>query len=62
MNLNSYFILSFSNYTSSRYTKINLEKSKESVSQGAERIVICERTRSYKDEIVNFSSTILVYK
>nr|WP_231569226.1 palindromic element RPE5 domain-containing protein [Rickettsia endosymbiont of Ixodes pacificus] len=37
MNLNSYFILSFSNYTSSRYTKINLEKSKESVSQGAEQ-------------------------
>nr|WP_232203636.1 palindromic element RPE5 domain-containing protein [Rickettsia helvetica] len=56
MNLDSYFILSFSNYTSSRYTKINLEKSKESVSRGAERI-IREHQRSYKDDIANFSSS-----
>ncbi|MCC8418373.1 MAG: palindromic element RPE5 domain-containing protein [Rickettsia endosymbiont of Glossina mortisans submortisans] len=41
---------------------MNLEKSKESVGRGTERIAICERPRSYKDEIVNFSSSILVYK
>ena len=39
------------------YTKINLEKSKESVSRGAERILIREHPRSYKDDVANFSSS-----
>ncbi|MGX6960579.1 MAG: palindromic element RPE5 domain-containing protein [Rickettsia endosymbiont of Pentastiridius leporinus] len=29
------------------YTKINLKKSKEYVSRGAERIIICEHRRTY---------------
>ncbi|MGX6959929.1 MAG: palindromic element RPE5 domain-containing protein [Rickettsia endosymbiont of Pentastiridius leporinus] len=43
------------------YTKINLEKSKESVSRGAECILIHEHPRTYKDDVANFSSSILVY-
>jgi|GEM_PF-901459 len=41
----------------SGYTKINLEKSKESVSRGAERILIREHLRTYKDDVANFSSS-----
>ncbi len=41
----------------SGYTKINLEKSKESVSRGAERIIIREHPRTYKDDVANFSSS-----
>ena len=37
-------------------TKFNLEKSKESVSRGAERTEVCEYPRSYKDDVANFSS------
>ncbi|MEY4463905.1 MAG: Cytochrome c-type biosis protein ccmF [Pseudomonadota bacterium] len=40
----------------SSYTKFNLEKSKESVSRGAERIIIREHSRTYKDDTANFSS------
>ncbi|MCC8418485.1 MAG: MFS transporter [Rickettsia endosymbiont of Glossina mortisans submortisans] len=39
------------------YTKINLEKSKESISRGAERILIREHPRSYKGDVANFSSS-----
>ncbi|EER22813.1 MULTISPECIES: 16S rRNA (uracil(1498)-N(3))-methyltransferase [spotted fever group] len=39
------------------YTKNNLEKSKESVSRGAERILIREHLRTYKDDVANFSSS-----
>ena len=39
------------------YTKINLEKSKESVSRGAERILIREHPRSYKGDVANFLSS-----
>ncbi|QQV74633.1 hypothetical protein H6P87_00169 [Rickettsia tillamookensis] len=42
-------------------TKFNLEKSKESVSRGAERIVIREHPRSYKDDVANFSSSTSIY-
>ncbi|MFV9857710.1 palindromic element RPE5 domain-containing protein [Rickettsia sibirica] len=39
------------------YTKLNLEKSKEPVSRGAERILLIrEYPRTYKDDTVNFSS------
>ncbi|WP_032139451.1 inositol monophosphatase family protein [Rickettsia tamurae] len=41
----------------SEYTKINLEKSKESVSRGAERTEVCEHSRTYKDDVANFSSS-----
>nr|WP_202069096.1 palindromic element RPE5 domain-containing protein [Rickettsia tillamookensis] len=45
------------------YTKFNLEKSKESVSRGAERIIIREHSRSYKDDVANFlSSTSIIRK
>nr|WP_121543245.1 palindromic element RPE5 domain-containing protein [Candidatus Rickettsia colombianensi] len=48
----------------SGYTKINLEKSKESVSRGTERILIREYPRTYKDDAANFSSSssIIHYK
>ncbi len=39
------------------YTKINLEKSNEPVSRGAERIIIREHPRTYKDIVANFSSS-----
>ncbi|MCC8468064.1 MAG: palindromic element RPE5 domain-containing protein [Rickettsia endosymbiont of Eriopis connexa] len=41
---------------------MNLEKSNRSISRGAERIINIQYSRTYKDEIVNFSSSILVYK
>ncbi|MGX6960770.1 MAG: palindromic element RPE5 domain-containing protein [Rickettsia endosymbiont of Pentastiridius leporinus] len=41
----------------SYYTKINLKKSKEFVSRRAERILICEHLRSYKNDVANFSSS-----
>nr|WP_238528509.1 palindromic element RPE5 domain-containing protein [Rickettsia honei] len=40
----------------SYYTKFNLEKSKESVSRRAERILTREHPRTYKDDVANFSS------
>ncbi|MGX6959962.1 MAG: palindromic element RPE5 domain-containing protein [Rickettsia endosymbiont of Pentastiridius leporinus] len=47
----------------SRYTKINLEKRHRSVDQGTERTEVCEHSRSYKDIVANFSSSILaVYR
>ncbi|MFP3011900.1 MAG: palindromic element RPE5 domain-containing protein [Rickettsia sp.] len=39
------------------YTKINLKKSNEPVSRGAERIIIREHPRTYKDIVANFSSS-----
>ena len=39
------------------HTKINLEKSKEFVSRGAERTKVREHPRTYKDDIANFSSS-----
>nr|WP_049749255.1 ATP-binding protein [Rickettsia canadensis] len=47
----------YSGKMSNGYTKINLEKSKESVNQGAERILICEHPRTYNDDVSNFSSS-----
>ncbi|MCZ6909949.1 MAG: UvrD-helicase domain-containing protein, partial [Rickettsia endosymbiont of Ixodes persulcatus] len=44
----------------SGYTKINLEKSKESVSQGAERILNVQHPRDYKDDSANFSSSLSI--
>nr|WP_096001020.1 palindromic element RPE5 domain-containing protein [Rickettsia monacensis] len=41
----------------SSHTKFNLEKSKESVSRGAECILNVQHPRSYKDDIANFSSS-----
>ncbi|MCC8406491.1 MAG: alanine--tRNA ligase [Rickettsia endosymbiont of Sceptobius lativentris] len=41
----------------SQYTKFNLEKSKETVSRGAEHILIREHPRTYKDDAANFSSS-----
>lgn len=39
------------------YTKINLEKSEESVSRGAEHTEVREQhLRAYKDDSANFSS------
>nr|WP_082068605.1 MULTISPECIES: palindromic element RPE5 domain-containing protein [spotted fever group] len=43
------------------HTKISLEKSKGSVSRGAERILNVQHPRTYKDDTANFSSSILVY-
>nr|WP_081497534.1 MULTISPECIES: palindromic element RPE5 domain-containing protein [spotted fever group] len=43
------------------HTKINLEKSKESVSRGAERILNVQHPRTYKDDTANCSSSISVY-
>ncbi|HJD53903.1 MAG TPA: palindromic element RPE5 domain-containing protein [Rickettsia endosymbiont of Proechinophthirus fluctus] len=41
----------------SSYTKLNLEKSKEPVSRGAEHILLTrEHPRTYKNDTVNFSS------
>ncbi|HJD55092.1 MAG TPA: palindromic element RPE5 domain-containing protein [Rickettsia endosymbiont of Pyrocoelia pectoralis] len=34
-----------------------MEKSKEYVSRGAERIIIREHPRTYKDDVANFSSS-----
>ncbi|MCX4083347.1 palindromic element RPE5 domain-containing protein [Rickettsia hoogstraalii] len=62
MNLDSYFILSFSNYTYELYEDQLGKESNESISRGAERIINIQYSRTYKDEIVNFSSSILVYK
>jgi len=45
----------------SNYTKFNLEKSKESVSRGAERILIREHPRIYKDDAANFSSSTSIF-
>ncbi len=45
----------------SSYTKFNLEKSKETVSRGAERIIIREHPRIYKDDDVNFSSSTNIF-
>ncbi|CEO16486.1 hypothetical protein RMONA_00290 [Rickettsia monacensis] len=39
------------------YTKINLEKSEESVSRGAEHTEVREHPRAYKDDSANFSSS-----
>ncbi|WP_218460512.1 tRNA (guanosine(46)-N7)-methyltransferase TrmB [Rickettsia sp. TH2014] len=39
------------------YTKFHLKKSKESVSRGAERILIREHPRTYKDDVANFLSS-----
>ncbi|MCZ6883760.1 MAG: palindromic element RPE5 domain-containing protein [Rickettsia endosymbiont of Ixodes ricinus] len=33
-----------------------MEKSKESISRGAERILIREHPRTYKDDVANFAS------
>ncbi|HJD55540.1 MAG TPA: palindromic element RPE5 domain-containing protein [Rickettsia endosymbiont of Pyrocoelia pectoralis] len=33
-----------------------MEKSKESVSRGAERTIVREHSRSYKDDAANFSN------
>ncbi|MGX6959702.1 MAG: palindromic element RPE5 domain-containing protein [Rickettsia endosymbiont of Pentastiridius leporinus] len=46
----------------SRYTKINLEKSNRSVSREAERTIVREHSRSYKDDVANLrgSSSILI--
>ncbi|MGX6959759.1 MAG: UbiD family decarboxylase [Rickettsia endosymbiont of Pentastiridius leporinus] len=38
-------------------TKLNLEKSKETVSQEAERTIVREHSRSYKDIVTNFSNS-----
>ncbi|MDE8610729.1 palindromic element RPE5 domain-containing protein [Rickettsia felis] len=43
------------------YTKLNLEKSKESVSRGAERIINVQHPRSYKDDVANFSNSASIY-
>ncbi|AXU06169.1 palindromic element RPE5 domain-containing protein [Rickettsia japonica] len=43
------------------HTKISLEKSKGSISRGAERILNVQHPRTYKDDTANFSSSILVY-
>ncbi|ARD86084.1 protein-(glutamine-N5) methyltransferase, release factor-specific [Rickettsia bellii] len=45
----------------SNYTKFNLEKSKESVSRGAERIKIREHLRTYKEDVANFSSSTSIF-
>ncbi|MGL4226345.1 MAG: DNA mismatch repair endonuclease MutL, partial [Rickettsia sp.] len=42
--------------TKSSDMKFNLEKSKESVNRGAERILIREHPRAYKDDVAHFSS------
>ncbi|HJD56051.1 MAG TPA: palindromic element RPE5 domain-containing protein [Rickettsia endosymbiont of Pyrocoelia pectoralis] len=39
------------------YTKLNLEKSKESVNRGAERTIVREHLRTYKDDAANFSNS-----
>ncbi|KJV58896.1 RPE5 domain protein [Rickettsia felis str. Pedreira] len=39
-----------------------MEKSKESVSRGAERIMIREHPRTYKDDVANFSSSSSIYE
>ncbi|MGX6960812.1 MAG: tRNA uridine-5-carboxymethylaminomethyl(34) synthesis GTPase MnmE [Rickettsia endosymbiont of Pentastiridius leporinus] len=41
----------------STYTKINLEKSKKAVIREAERTIVREHSRSYKDDAANFSSS-----
>ncbi|MGX6960082.1 MAG: palindromic element RPE5 domain-containing protein [Rickettsia endosymbiont of Pentastiridius leporinus] len=48
----------------SRYTKLNLEKSNRSVSQGAERTKVREHLKVYKDIVANFlnSASIQVSK
>ncbi|BBJ30920.1 hypothetical protein RAS_00290 [Rickettsia asiatica] len=46
----------YSGEMQSDYMKINLKKSKESVSRGAERIEVREHPRTYKDDAANFSS------
>ena len=45
----------------SNYTKFNLEKSKESVSRGAERIKIREHLSTYKEDVANFSSSTSIF-
>ncbi|HJD55948.1 MAG TPA: palindromic element RPE5 domain-containing protein [Rickettsia endosymbiont of Pyrocoelia pectoralis] len=34
-----------------------MEKSKESVSRGAERTIVREHSRTYKDDVANFSNS-----
>ncbi|HJD55598.1 MAG TPA: palindromic element RPE5 domain-containing protein [Rickettsia endosymbiont of Pyrocoelia pectoralis] len=46
----------YSNKMKSSYTKINLENSKEFVSRGAERTIVREHPRTYKNDVANFSS------
>ncbi|MGX6960710.1 MAG: DNA-3-methyladenine glycosylase [Rickettsia endosymbiont of Pentastiridius leporinus] len=41
----------------SDYTKINLEKSNRSVNRGAERTIVREHLRSYKDIVANLSGS-----
>ncbi|HJD56309.1 MAG TPA: DNA-3-methyladenine glycosylase [Rickettsia endosymbiont of Pyrocoelia pectoralis] len=41
----------------SDYTKINLEKSNRFVSRGAERTIVREHPRIYKNDVANFSSS-----
>ncbi|HJD60396.1 MAG TPA: palindromic element RPE5 domain-containing protein [Rickettsia endosymbiont of Omalisus fontisbellaquei] len=38
-----------------------MEKSKESVSRGAERTKVREHPRTYKDDVANFSSSTSIY-
>ena len=38
-------------------TKFNLEKSKEAVSRGAERIINVQHPRTYKDDVANFGGS-----
>nr|WP_147143020.1 palindromic element RPE5 domain-containing protein [Rickettsia asiatica] len=38
-----------------------MEKSKESVSRGPQRIIIREDWRTYKDDVANFSSSTSIY-
>ncbi|HJD56348.1 MAG TPA: palindromic element RPE5 domain-containing protein [Rickettsia endosymbiont of Pyrocoelia pectoralis] len=39
------------------YTKLNLEKSKESARRGAERTIVREHPKDYKDDVANFSNS-----
>ena len=45
----------------SGYTKLNLEKSKESISREAERTIVREHLRTYKDDVANFSNSASIY-
>lgn len=53
--------ITLSDLMKSSYTKINLEKRNRAVSREAERTIVSEYSRSYKDEIANLGGSSSIY-
>ncbi|HJD55128.1 MAG TPA: CCA tRNA nucleotidyltransferase [Rickettsia endosymbiont of Pyrocoelia pectoralis] len=56
------FVNIYSEKIKSGYTKLNLEKSTESARRGAERTIVREHLKVYKDDVANFSNSASINK